>query len=542
MRAYMEGEMTVKKGISIILAASLLAAVGAGCKKTDNAASSDGKMTITWMGAPFNESAAEGTEAERLIEEKFNVDIKPLFYPKQNYNDKKTMLLASGETPDVIYEMDPSYVASDVSQGFLAEIDYAKIAEKAPTLYKNITDEDAKAWLYSRVDGKNYGIPNLSYSNQLGRLGLWRVDWLNKLGINKVPETIDEMHDALLKITKNDPDGNGKDDTWGMSGDISNWHTMFSEVFGAYGVLPFNWMSENGEVVYGGFASGTEKAIETLAAWYKEGVIHPDFTTDNVFASGKEKFTSGIVGYINQGGGYIDPKETTSIPAVTKQLFADADVESAKFVKGPDGKSGTQCWGAPCHIVSFGAQLEKDEAKLDKILEIFECFMTDEDFVKQVKLGKQGEVWKLRDEAKGTRGGIDFIPPYDDGDKRTSSCIDTNFGSPSFFVPVTPPRTLYNEFVPEEQEKFIEDYKQIENGHTDLFIKPDVLASSAKYFENLRTQQINLIVKAIKGEISPAEYTAQFKTIWESAGGTQLEQEAQTLNKEMDTILAEVKK
>ena len=90
-------------------------------------------------------------------------------------------------------------------------------------------------------------------------------------------------------------------------------------------------------------------------------------------------------------------------------------------------------------------------------------------------------------------------------------------------MPVTPPRTLYNEFVPEEQKKFIEDYKQIENGHTDLFIKPDVLASSAKSFENLRTQQINLIVKAIKGEISPAEYTAQFKTVWESACGTQLE-------------------
>ncbi len=134
------------------------------------------------------------------------------------------------------------------------------------------------------------------------------------------------------------------------------------------------------------------------------------------------------------------------------------------------------------------------------------------------------------------------IPPYDDGDKRTSACIDTNFGSSSFLVPVTPPRTLYNEFVPEEQKKFIENYKQIENVHTDLFIKPDVLASSAKYFENLRTQQINLIVKAIKGEISPAEYTAQFKTVWESAGGTQLEQEAQTLNKEKDTILAGVKK
>ena len=531
--------MKLKKVLCMVTALSVTGTVFCGCSK-NKTAGSDEKITITWMGAPFNESAAEGTEAEKLIEEKFNVEIKPLFYPKQNYNDKKTMLMAGGEIPDVIYEMDPSYLASDVSQGFLAEIDYKKIAEKAPTLYKNINDEEPKAWLYSRVDGKNYGIPNMIYGNQLGRLGLWRTDWLKKVGIDKVPETVDEMYDALTKITKNDPDGNGKADTFGMSGDISNWHTMFSEVFGAYGVLPYNWMLQDNKIIYGGFADGITDAIDTIAKWYSEGLIHPDFTSDNVFSSGKEKFTSGVVGYINQGGGYIDPKETTSIPAVTKKIFADAEVESSKFVKGPNGESGTQCWGAPSHIVSFGAQLEKDEAKLDKILEIFETFMTDEDFLKEVKIGKEGTVWNYTDSSKGFKGGIDFIAPYDDGDQRTKSCIDQNFGSPSFFVPVTPLRTVYNEFVSEEQEKFIEDYDQIANGHTDIFIKPDVLPSSSKYFENLRTQQINLIVKAIKGEITSQQYLEQFKAVWEQSGGTDLEKEAETLYGEEEAILKEI--
>lgn len=531
--------MKLKKILCLIIALSLTSVALEGCTKKENAESGD-KITITWMGAPFNESASEGTEAEKLIEERFNVEIKPLFYPKQNYNDKKTMLMASGEIPDVIYETDPSFLAGDVAQGFLAEIDYKKIAEKAPTLYKNIADEEPKAWLYSRVAGKNYGIPNLTYSNQLGRLGLWRTDWLKNVGIDKVPETIDEMHDALLKITKNDPDNNGKNDTYGMSGDISSWHTMFSEVFGAYGVLPYNWMLQDNKVIYGGFANGITDAIDTLAQWYAEGIIHPDFTTDNVFSSGKEKFTSGIVGYINQGGGYIDPFETTSIPAVTKGIFPNAEVESSKFVKGPDGKSGTQCWGIPCHIVSFGVQLEKDEAKLNKILEIFETFMTDEEFLKAVKLGKEGTIWNYRDSSKGFKGGIDYIAPYDDGDQRTKACIDQNFGSPSFFVPVTPLRTVYNEFVSEEQEKFIEDYAQIENGLTDIFIKPDVLASSPKYFENLRLQQINLIVKAIKGEITSQQYIEQFKKVWEQSGGKELEQEADALYSEEEKILIEI--
>lgn len=529
----------MKRTTAILLASSMLAAALSGCGGAQK--SSDEKITITWL-APYNQGAAEGTNAEKLLEERFNVEIKPLFYPKQNYNDKKTMLLAGGEIPDIIYEMDPSYVANDVSQGFLAQIDYSVIAEKAPSVYANINNEEPKAWLYSRVDGKNYGIPNFNYTNQLGRLGLWRTDWLKNVGIDKVPETIDEMHDALLKITTQDPDGNGKNDTYGMSGDISNWHTMFSEVFGAYGVLPYNWMKQNDKVVYGGFADGITDAIDTLAQWYKEGIIHPDFTTDNVFDSGKDKFSGGSVGYINQNGGYIDPNDTGCLAAVTKQLHPEADVKSSKFVKGPNGDSGTQCWGSPCHIVSFGVQVEKDEAKLNKILEIFETLMTDDELLKEVKIGKEGEIWNYRDASKGFAGGIKFVSPYDDGTQLANAGYDSSFNAPSFFVPLTPARKVYEEFVLEGQDEFIEEYKQAENGHTDLFIKPDVLQSSAKYFENLRTQQINLIVKAIKGEITSAQYLEQFSTIWKNGGGTTLEEEAAELNSEIDSIIEEVSK
>lgn len=530
------------KIISALLALSMFGAALSGCGK-EKGSSGEEKMTITWLGVPYNEGAEEGTYAEKLIEERFGVEIKPIFYSQKNYNEKKTQLIAGGTIPDIIYEMDPSFVADDASQGFLAEIDYSYISEKAPTLYKNIIKEEPKAWLYSRVDGKNYGIPNLIYSNQLGRLGLWRMDWLKKFGIEKVPETLEEMHDALYKITKEDPDGNGKDDTYGMSGDITNWHTMFSEIFGAYGVLPCNWMLKDGKVVYGGFADGIKDALDTISSWYAEGLIHPDFTSDNVFDSGKEKFTGGIVGYINQNGGWINPNSTTSIAAVTAQITPGAEVVSSKFITGPNGDSGTQCWGAPAHIVSFGAQLEKDQAKLDKILEIFETFMTDEEFLKEVKLGKQGEVWNYHDESKGFKGDIDFIPPYDDSTYRSNACIaGATFGSPTFFVPITPERRINDEFILEGQDDFIKEYKQVENGHTDLFIKPDVLPSSADFFADLRTQQINLIAKTIKGEITSDQYLEQFKQIWENGGGPQLEEEANALNSEIDSIVDEVSK
>ncbi len=526
-----------------MLALALAVSVS-GCGKTKKTADSGEKITITWLSAPQNPGASEGSYSEKLIEERFNVELKPIFYAQQNYNDKKTMLLAGGEIPDVIYELDPSFVAEDVNQGFLAKIPYSEIAEKAPTLYKTIKDEEPKAWLYSRVDGENYGIPNLAYSNKLGRLGLWRMDWLEKKGITKVPETIDEMHEALVQITKGDPDGNGVNDTFGMSGDISNWHTMFTEVFGAYGVLPYNWMLKDGKVVYGGFADGITDAIDTISSWYKEGLIHPDFTTDNVFDSGKEKFTSGVVGYVNQHGGYLNSANKNSIDNVVKEIFPEANVVSAKFIKGPKGDSGVQCWGSPCHIIAFGKQVEEDEAKRNKILEIFETLMTDEEFLKDVKIGKEKEMWNYNDPAKGFKGGITFVPPYDDATQLANAGFDSTatFASPTFFAPVTPTREVYNEFVSDESMAFIKEYKQEENGHTDLFIKPDVLPSASKYFADLRTQQIDLVVKAIKGEITSGEYLEKFKAIWEKGGGPQLQKEAESLNSDVDSITAEVLK
>ena len=46
--------------------------------------------------------------------------------------------------------------------------------------------------------------------------------------------------------------------------------------------------------------------------------------------------------------------------------------------------------------------------------------------------------------------------------------------------------------------------------------------------------------KAIKGEISSQDYISQFRAVWEKNGGTALEEEAQKLNSEIDSIVKEV--
>ena len=93
--------MKAKKFLSITLA--LVMAIGmlsgcgnsAGSEAAKNFSETDEKLTLNWLGYPILSGAEEGSVPELALEEKFNVDIKPMLYEQTNFNDKKTMLMAA---------------------------------------------------------------------------------------------------------------------------------------------------------------------------------------------------------------------------------------------------------------------------------------------------------------------------------------------------------------------------------------------------------------------------------------------------------------
>ncbi len=259
-------------------------------------------LTLQYLGPSHYAGAVEGTQAERLLEEKYNLEITPIFLDANAYSRKKPLILSSGDAPDIWWEADPLLLQKAVEHGFIAEIPYALIQRHAPTYFRITNHLAPIAWTYSRVDGKNYGLPTRNDLGWRARPGLWRADWLRRVGIERIPETFEEMHEALQRFTFADPDGNGRHDTYGMSGDISHWWwTAFSEIFGAYGVLPFDWQEIDGDIVWGGLRAETVTVLALLRDWYREGLIHPEFVTDNagIGQTLERKFFAGRIGYLN---------------------------------------------------------------------------------------------------------------------------------------------------------------------------------------------------------------------------------------------------
>ncbi|WP_407572647.1 ABC transporter substrate-binding protein [Deinococcus altitudinis] len=120
-----------------------------------------------------------------------------------DFEQRFARAIASGDLPDVVVN-DTAQLGNLLSLGVLLPVDRSKVSGN-----KDIV---AAAWKSAQgVDGKYYGVPS---STQVFELYI-RKDWRTKLRL-PLPRTWDDVSKMALAFTTKDPDGNGKNDTYGM--------------------------------------------------------------------------------------------------------------------------------------------------------------------------------------------------------------------------------------------------------------------------------------------------------------------------------------
>ncbi len=534
--------MYTKKVLSALLAAVMTLGLLAGCggagqdaqsSETETFKTTDEKLTLKWLGYPRKPGAEEGTLPEIVLEEKFNVDIKPMFYEENKFNDKKTMLMAGGEIPDLIYELDPLHVIQDVDQDFIVEVPYDTVKEYAPEYYAYLCDYAPAAWIYSRYEGKNWGVPNYNHSHMESQQAIYRGDWLKKFNL-EVPKTLDEMHDVLYKFSNEDPDGNGKKDTYGISLNEQHYHVFFSEIFGAYGVLPFDWEEQDDKIIYGGLKPEVKEGLKTLASWYAEGIIHPDFLLGTKTS---DLFVSGQLGYV-RGSAFYDMNSDSSMPNKLKVNFPDSEVAIGFLPTGPEGKSGTRAWGRACHVVSFG-NTEGYDVKVPRMLQMFEGTFTDKELAKKIRIGNEGEHYQAAPADTTKSQSFEFIGDYKESDVRRINGLSSDFAGPTFWGPAPVDFNTYRSTKSQAWLDYADEWLDEKYSLTDYFFKVDVVPSSADYLIDLRNQQMALMSEIIIGKKSVDEYDS-FAAEWEKAGGKVMTEEANQLKGELASIYKEI--
>lgn len=173
------------------------AACGSG---SDSAGSSDPNTLEVWTRSN-PDSAATYDRVFAAFTRKTGIKID--YQPVINFDQQLQSRASTKDLPDVMIN-DTALMGSYQSQGLLKPIDPVSVAGG-----DEIT---AKSWSSTvGIDGKHYGIP---YSRQAQTLMI-RTDWLKKLGL-KAPTTWQQMLSVAKAFATEDPDGDGKADTYGM--------------------------------------------------------------------------------------------------------------------------------------------------------------------------------------------------------------------------------------------------------------------------------------------------------------------------------------
>lgn len=502
-------------GLSAVMLVSLLSACG-GNKKKENL-TEDGRMIITIANSV---AINDNTPVEQYLEKKYNVEIVTKGFGT-SYYDKLATMFASKDIPDVMFINDISNWEPLVSQGIIAPIDIETVKEAAPDHYKHINEKNEKMWELGKKNDKLYAIPK-SMGQEYNTVVVWNNDWLKAVGINEVPETLDEFEVAFDKIKNEDPDGNGQNDTYPISGIGGNYYRQFDWFFGAYGVMPEQWTLEDGKVINGTVSEKAHTALIKLNEWYNKGYINPEFLTDD---------QSTIAKRFDQQGIAINTTNLENISDLTphgRANLATAGEEYAKRItygplpEGPNGDRGDWLWGPLSNFVCFGSHLKDDVEKQKVILKMLNDLNYDEETAIMAAYGVYGESYEFYDESVGKTSGIKQLGNYG-ADANANAEMGIGFFNLlkcGGWADKSITDLYQNPKYTEEQEKTAKW-----NSYNDLLMRAN-MPSSITYATTLQTLKTTAYSEFISGKRNLDDWD-KFVEEYMNAGGAVLQKEAQ---------------
>lgn len=253
------------------LTGSLLAACGS--KKDAPAASpsSAGAQAPLELNVMMIQQGAEPPKKddpiEKKIEEYTNTKLDITWVPANTYDDKVSATIASGKLPDLMLLRKVKETAQLNAQ--LSGVFWELTPFIGDT--KNLSKMSEVAKTNASINGKLYGIPR---ERVLARYGMiFRKDWLDNLGLQQ-PKTTDDIYNIAKAFTLNDPDKNGKNDTFGIQEDST---MELLKQLTIYNGGPNGWGLKDGKVTPDFLFPEFKTALDLYRKMVSEKLINSDF-------------------------------------------------------------------------------------------------------------------------------------------------------------------------------------------------------------------------------------------------------------------------
>ncbi|WP_217591754.1 extracellular solute-binding protein [Cohnella sp. GbtcB17] len=307
------------------------------------------------------------------------------------YDDKVSATIASGSLPDVILirrTKESPNLNAQMSGVFWELTPYLKD-------YKNLSKMSEIAVQNASISGKLYGLPRERVLSRYGMI--FRKDWLDNLGLQE-PKTVDDLYKVAKAFTENDPDKDGKNNTFGIQEDAT---MELLKQLTVYNGGPNGWGLQDGKVVPDFVTTEFKSALDLYKKMVSEKIVSEDFPIAKKYD------------YFNQGkaGMYfsvIDDATTRHVDMMKADPKVQVDV--AENFDGPTGQHVRATFGYDS-LIAIPKSSVKDEAKLKEILTFLDK-MGDDAMLTLINAGVEGVDYNVEDgKAKkiaGAKGSEDW--------------------------------------------------------------------------------------------------------------------------------------
>lgn len=243
--------------------------------------------------------------------------------PASDYDQKVLTALGSGAKYDLIEVSDLAKLNTFISQGVVTDL--TDFVQSSPVLSDPTVIPTAEWDQLKGPDGKIYGV----FSKFQGAtMPIVRKDWLTKLNLQE-PKTLDELYNVLKAFKEDDPDGDGKTDTYGLS--TSGLYDI-QGIMSAAG-LKYRYVMKDGKRTIPYASDAAIPMYEWFAKLVKEGIMDPNFITNDT-AKMRNLFLTDRVGMITYWDAWVGMFNSLKQQENPNTSF---QAEGMASIPGPDG-------------------------------------------------------------------------------------------------------------------------------------------------------------------------------------------------------------
>ncbi len=390
----------VKRMLSCVLATTLVTGALVGCGNQNQKESSVAGSSTSEKTTAVSEVSKEAKEAteepaklvimhdqignynyddnslsglwQKQLEEACNIEIEWQVPASGSYNDAVQLALLDDNRPDVIL-MDNSWM-SNVSFLDACETgmftDISGLIENYPNLMKHTNQVSWEA-LDLLQDGRIWGFPRSTVARADGFLV--KKEWIDAVGMD-IQEgdylTLDEFYELLYAFTYNDPDGNGVNDTFGISA-YENNGTLFTGIdrifhVGGWYEFPDGTIDS---VKYSKNYDYYKQYLEFMNKCWEAGVIDSDaYVLDSKSARDRETNYGIRTGYAASLDVTVDEKSPTTEIFIPGVVVEGDPVGAYRY-----GEYSNGIW----NFYAISSTCEHPE----KVLELVDYMLSDEQWV-----------------------------------------------------------------------------------------------------------------------------------------------------------------